>query len=166
VIENYPFYPPEAVYQRKAPSERPALVTRTVGSSRLAYMAGDVDASFWRFDNPDLGRLIGNTVRWLLAGQVSVSVAGDGLMEVLAWQTRAGFAVHMLNYNGPNAFRGHMRSPLDLGEQKVRIVLPEGAAPSNARLLWANAPVPFVRSGNAVELTVPKVGPYEVLAIT
>lgn len=166
VIDPYPIYPPEAVYQRTVPGNQPAVVTRSVGDARLAYMAGDMDATYWRLDNPDIGRLIGNAVRWLLNGRMPISVSGEGLVEVFAWKTQPGFALHLLNYNGPNAFRGHMRRPVSLGAQKVRIVLPEDATISGARLLWADAPIAFAQSGRTVELTVPAVGPYEVIALT
>ncbi len=166
VIGPYPVYPPEAVYRRKVPGDQPTMVTRTVGKARLAYMAGDVDATYWRLDNPDLGRLLGNTLRWLLDGKVPVTVSGEGLAEVFAWKTRPGYAVHLLNYNGPNAFRGHMRKPVSLGAQQMRIVLPDDARIGAARLLWADAAVPFAQNGRTVELTVPAVGPYEVVALT
>jgi len=165
VIEPYPVYPPEAVYPRKAPSDQPTLVTRTVGKARLAYLAGDVDATYWRLDNPDLGRLLGNVVRWQLDGRAPVSVDGEGLVELFAWETDSGYAVHLLNYNGPNAFRGHMRKPVSLGAQAVRIVLSDDRAIKSARLLWADAPVAFVQDGRTVTLTVPAVGPYEVIAL-
>lgn len=166
VIEPYPIYPPESVYQRSVASNHPAAVTRTVGNARLAYLAGDVDATFWRLDNPDLGRLLGNTVRWLLGDKVPVSVEGDGLIEVIAWKTRPGFALHLLNYNGPNAFRGHMRRPVNLGPQKVRLVVPEGTNVTKVELLKAGGSVPYTQSGRIIELTVPAVGPYEVVAFT
>ena len=166
VIEPYPIYPPESVYQRSEASNHPAAVTRTVGDARLAYLAGDVDATFWRLDNPDLGRLLTNTVRWLMGDKVPVSVEGDGLIEVIAWKTKPGYALHMLNYNGPNAFRGHMRRPVNIGAQKVRMVLPDDATLTGARLLKAGAAVPFTQNGRIVELTVPAVGPYEVVALT
>lgn len=166
IIEPFPVYPPESVYQRKVPGEQPTLVTRTAGTARLAYMAGDVDATYWRLDNPDLGRLLGNTLRWLLNGKTPVTVTGEGLAEVFAWKTRPGYAVHLLNYNGPNAFRGHMRKPVSLGAQKLRVMLDGDAPIKEARLLWADAPVAFAQNGRTVDLTVPAVGPYEVIALT
>ena len=164
-IKPYPVYPPEAVYQREPPSDIPALMSREVGNSRLVYMAGDVDSSFWRLDNLDLGRQMSNAMRWLLKGNNAVDVEGDGLMEVIGWETQRGFAVHLLNYNGANAFRGHMRKPVALTAQKVRIKLPSEKKIRQASLLHAGTTIAFQQTGNQVSLTVPKVEMYEVVAL-
>jgi hypothetical protein len=164
-IKPYPVYPPEAVYQREPPSDIPAMVSREDGNSRLVYMAGDVDSSFWRLDHMDLGRQMSNAVRWLLKGNNAVDVEGDGLMEVIAWETERGFAVHLLNYNGANAFRGHMRKPVALAAQQVHITLPAERTVRRASLLHAGTTVPFQQSRNRVSLTVPKVEMYEVVAL-
>lgn len=79
------------------------------------------------FAGVDLGRQLLNAVQGLMGYNNSVHVQGDGLMEVIAWETEPGFAVHMLNYNGPNAFRGRMRRPVTLGNQSVRVQLPREA---------------------------------------
>jgi hypothetical protein len=164
-IKPYPVYPPEAVYQREPPSDIPAMVSREIGNSRLIYMAGDVDSSFWRLDHMDLGRQMSNAVRWLLNGNNAVDVEGDGLMEVTAWETQRGFAVHLLNYNGANAFRGHMRKPVALTTQVVRVTLPAEKKIRQASLLHAGITVAFQQTGNRVSLTVPKVEVYEVVAL-
>lgn len=164
-IDPYPVYPPEAVYQRQPPSDRPAVVTRQAGAARLAYFAGDMDATYWRLDNPDLGRLLVNTTRWLTNGDMAVAVEGDGLMEVIGWRTRPGYAVHLLNYNGPNAFRGHMRKLVPLGPQTVRLTAPDAGRVRSARLLRAGTPVDMRREGGAVVLTVPRVDLHEVVAL-
>ena len=164
-IDPYPVYPPESVYQRKPPSDRPAVVLQQRGAARLAYLAGDMDATYWRLDNPDLGRQLVNTVRWLLDGKVPVSVTGEGLLEVTGWKTRPGYALHLVNYQGPNAFRGHMRKPVDLGPQVVRLMLPDAATIRAATLLRAGGPVAFRQSGRRIDLTVPSVGIHEVVAL-
>lgn len=164
-IKPYPVYPPEAVYQREPPSDIPAMVSREIGVTRLVYMAGDVDSSFWRLDHMDLGRQISNAVRWLLKGNNAVDVKGDGLMEVIAWETQQGFAVHLLNYNGANAFRGHMRKPVALNAQVVRVRLPAEKKIRQASLLRAGTTVAFQQTGNRISLTVPKVEMYEVVAL-
>jgi hypothetical protein len=164
-IKPYPVYPPEAVYAREEATNLPSVVLREVGKSRLAYFAGDMDATYWRTDNVDLGRQLLNAVHWLIGDTNSVHVQGEGLMEVIAWETEPGFAVHMLNYNCPNAFRGRLREPVALGNQMVRIQLPREVKIQTASLLRAETNVEFKQTGRIVELTVPSVKIYEVVAL-
>ena len=164
-IEPYPTYPPEAVYPRQAATNRPSVVTREAGRSRLVYFAGDMDASYWRLDNIDLERQLMNAVRWVVGETNPVLVSGEGLMEVIAWETEPGFAIHLLNYNGPNAYRGRMRRPVRLGEQKVRIQLPREVRIKDARLLRTEKNVTFQQKGRVIEVSVPSVGIYEVIAL-
>jgi hypothetical protein len=163
-IEPYPTYPPEAVYPRQAATNRPSMVMRESGRSRLVYFAGDMDASYWRLDNVDLERQLMNAVRWVVGENNPVQVTGEGLMEVIAWETEPGFAIHLLNYNGPNAFRGRMRRPVRLGEQKVRIQFPREVRIKNAMLLRAEKKATFQQKGRVVEVSVSSVGVYEVIA--
>jgi hypothetical protein len=165
LIDPYPVYPPEAVYPRNKPGDRPAVVTKQVGAARCVYFAGDMDATFWRLDNPDIGRLLSNSIRWLLNGKMPVTVSGEGLIEVIGWQTQPGYAIHLLNYNGPNAFRGHMRTLVPLGPQVVRLTLPEDRHIGSAELLRSGGSVPFHQSGRTLEITVPKVELHEVIAL-
>jgi hypothetical protein len=164
-IEPYPAYPPEAVFQRAAPTDMPSLVVQERGATRVAYLAGDMDATFWRSDNQDLARQMSNTISWLLRGKVPVSVSGEGLLEVIGWATEPGYAVHLLNYNGPNAFRGFMKEPVSIGEQVVRVTLPDDRPIRRANLLWVKQDTPFSQNERNVELRVPKLGLYEVIAL-
>jgi hypothetical protein len=164
-ISPYPTYPPEAVYMREPATNLPSIVLREKGKARLAYLAGDVDASYWRLDNWDLGRQLINTIQWVMGESNPVKVQGEGLMEVYAWETEPGFAVHMVNYNGPNAFRGKMRKAVPLGPQTVRLELPRNVTIRRASLLRAEKPLSFRQHGAIVEFTVPAVGSYEVAAL-
>jgi hypothetical protein len=165
MIKPYPVYPPEAVFMREALGDSPSIVLREKGASRLAYLAGDMDASYWRTDNRDLGRQLSNTIEWILNGKNPVTVGGDGLMEVFAWETEPGFALHLVNYNGPQAFRGRMRTPLPLGAQTVRFELPRDVKVKTISLLKAGTTVQFRQTGKLVEFTVPAVKTYEVAAL-
>jgi hypothetical protein len=165
MVKPYPVYPPEAVYMRQGPTDSPSVVLQERGKSRLAYLAGDMDASYWRLDNRDLGQQMLNIVHWLLRDDTAVTVQGEGLMEVCAWETEPGFAVHMVNYNGPNAFRGRMRKLVPLGPQTVRITLPRDVKVKTATLLEAERPVKITQRGRIVELTVPSVKNYEVVTL-
>jgi Hypothetical glycosyl hydrolase 6/Beta-galactosidase trimerisation domain len=164
-INPYPVYPPEAVYPRQDPTNMPSMVVREIGKSRLAYFAGDMDASYWRLDNIDLERQLINAVRWVMGENDPIQVRGEGLMEVIGWETEAGYAIHLLNYNGPNAFRGRMRKPVSIGKQSVRFELPHDVEIKTALLLRAEIQVKFKQMGRIVELTVPSVGIYEVVVL-
>ncbi len=109
VVPGYPAYPPELSYPPTPQTNEPAVVLREQGASRLAYFPGDLEATMWLSGHTDLSRLLQNSIRWVAGSAPPVTVQGKGLIEVFAWETEPGFAVHVLNYNNPNAHRGWMR---------------------------------------------------------
>ncbi|HVP48363.1 MAG TPA: alpha-amylase family protein [Bryobacteraceae bacterium] len=165
VLPPYPAYPPEMVYPRTEPANEPAIVLREHRASRLVYIPGDIDRSFWRSGNPDLSRLIQNCVRWLVRDGVLVSVEGDGVLEVFAWETEPGFALHLLNYTNPNMLRGWFTATYPAGAQRVRAELPDGVRGERVQLLRAGTSVSLERAGQFVEFTVPVVRDYEVAVV-
>jgi len=165
VMWPYPAFPPEMVYPRAEPAAEPAIVLRERGASRLVYIPGDIDRSFWRSGNPDLSRLIQNCVRWLVRDRAPVTVEGEGVVEVFAWETEPGFALHLLNYTNPNMLRGWFTQTYPVGAQHVRAELPEGVRGSRVELLRAGTSVPLKRDGRFVEFTVPGVRDYEVAMV-
>lgn len=164
-IDPYAIYPTAMVYPKTPFPEQPSMVLRENGKARLAYLAGDMDATLWRFDIPDLSRQIIDTIKWLLRDKVRASVTGEGLIEVIGWRTNGGYAIHLLNYTGPHAFRGFMRSPVNPGAQSLRLTLSDDRPIRRADLLWEKKPVEFHQSGRLLNLTVPKLGLYEVVAL-
>jgi putative glycosyl hydrolase-like family 6 (GHL6) protein/glycosyl hydrolase family 42 (putative beta-galactosidase) len=165
VLPPYPAYPPEMVYSRAPLTADPALVLRQQGSSRLVYIPGDIGRSFWRSGNPDLSRLLKNAIGWLVRDRAPVSVNGEGMLEVFAWETEPGFALHLLNYTNPNMLRGWFTATYPVGPQQVRAELPEGIAGDRVELLRAGTSVPLKRNGRMAEFTVPGVRDYEVAVI-
>ncbi len=165
VVPPFPAFPPEMVYTNTPRTEEPAIVIREKGASRLIYLPGDADRSCWRSGNPDLSLLLGNCVRWLLRGS-PVEVAGEGIVELFAWETEPGLAVHVINYNNPNMMRGWMRRSYPLGPQRVRMELPAGFHVSRVQALRAEINLPYRQSGRRIEFTIPRVEDYEVAALT
>src|SRR5262249_23702557 len=121
--------------------------------------------TMWISGHTDLSRLLRNTVNWLLREERPVTIEGSGLIETFAWETQPGYAVHLLNYTNPNAHRGWVREFYRIGEQKVRMKLPEGKRISRVELLKAETEVPFRKSGTSTEFTIPGVLDYEVAAL-
>jgi hypothetical protein len=167
VVPSYPAFPPEMVFPRTPHTDEPAVVFRENGRSRVAYFPGDVDRTFWRSGNPDLGQLLANTVRWLRGDAPRpVTIEGDGIVEAFAWETEPGHALHILNYTNPNMTRPFVRRFYPIGPLRVAFEVPAGRHVTRVEALRAGAPLPFKQEGRMVRFEVPTVADYEVVALT
>jgi Hypothetical glycosyl hydrolase 6/Beta-galactosidase trimerisation domain len=165
VVPGYVAYPPELSYPPIAKTNEPAVAVRERGKSRLVYFPGDIEATMWLSGHTDLSRLLQNAVRWVAGDPVPVSVEGNGLIEIFAWETEPGFAVHVLNYTNPNVHRGWVREFYPIGEQRVRMRLPPGRRVTRVKLLRAERDIPFHDEGGLIEFTMPSILSYEVAAL-
>jgi hypothetical protein len=167
VVPYYPAFPPEMVFPRTPKTEEPAAILRQAGSVRVAFYPGDIDRSFWRSGNTDLLQLIINSVRWVLGeGRQPVSVEGKGIVELFAWETEAGYALHMLNYTNPNMTRGFMHEFYRIGPQRVRFQVAAEKKIAAVRALRSGSTLPFKQNGRVIEFEVPSILDYEVVALT
>jgi hypothetical protein len=165
VVPGFVAYPPELSYPLQPRTDEPAMVVRQKGTSRLVYFPGDIERTMWRSGHTDLARLLQNSIRWVAGASAPVTIQGDGVIEAFAWETQAGFAVHILNYTNPAMHRGWIRSFYPIGGQKVRMALPQGRQVTRVELLRANTNVPFTGGAGSIEFTVPRVLDYEVAAL-
>lgn len=159
-------YPPEMAYSPETHTHQPAVVLRERGASRLAYFPGDYERSGWRSGNTDIAQLLQNTMRWVLRDRAPVSVTGEGVVELFAWETDPGFAVHILNYNNPNLHRGWIHRHYPIGPQTVRMIISAGRRIERVQLLRAEREIAFTQHGPNIEFTVPSVTDYEVAALS
>lgn len=167
VVPHYPAFPPEMVYPRIRQTEEPAAIFRQQGKSRIVYFPGDVDRSFWRSGNPDLSCLLINSVRWILEGQSAPAlVEGIGLLEVFAWETEPGFALHILNYTNPNAMRPFVSQFYPVGPLRVHVQLPSNRSISSVHALRSKKDLPFQNLGETIKFEISSVIDYEVVALT
>jgi Hypothetical glycosyl hydrolase 6/Trehalose utilisation len=164
VLPPFPGFPPELVYPPVGHTDEPAVVLAERGTSRLVFLPGDIDRSYWHSQNPDLSRILINAIRWMCP-EAPLTVTGDGLAEVIAWKTKPGFAVHILNYTNPQTLRGTYTEPYPLGPLTVRMTLPAGSNASKVHLLARDTMLPATRSDTTIEFTVPEVRDYEVATI-
>jgi hypothetical protein len=166
VVPGFVRYPPELAYPPVSHSDEPAVVLRENGVSRTAYFSGDIERTYWLTGHGDLLHLLHNTIKWITRDERLVEVEGDGFIEMLGWETQAGYAVHLLNYTNPNAHHGWMQSVYPLGPQTVRMKLPQGVRVVSVELLQAGRSVAFSLEGRVLRFTIPRVEDYEVSAIT
>jgi len=164
-IPPFPAFPPEFVYPETGKTVGPSVVVRE-GAGRVVYFSDDIDRTFWRSWNRDLGRLLSNAVRWAGRDDFDAKVTGDGLLDVIYWETEAGLALHMVNYTTPALMKGPAREISTVGKQQVRLKAPKGFRAGKALTLSGGHTLPFKTEGPDIVLTVPNVGEYEVVAIT
>jgi len=165
VVPGFVAYPPELAYPEPSHTSEPAVVVKEEGRSRRVYFPGDVERTLWRSGHTDLTRLLRNAIRWVAGQDSPVTIEGDGVVETFAWETEAGFAVHVLNYTNPAMHRGWLRDFYPIGSQRVRIKLPAGRRVTRVELLRGGATVPFQVNGGSIRFTIPRVVDYEVAAL-
>src|SRR5207248_2559985 len=135
VVPPYPRGIPELVYAHSRAemaytgpdSQMPGIVLRERGTSRIAYLPSDIDRCTWKYGNTDLSDLLQNAIRWVTHDSAEVRVRGDGVAEVIAWETEAGYSIHVLNYNNPNMTLPWIRKDSPIGPQRVEVTLRPGA---------------------------------------
>ena len=165
VVPGYVAYPPELSYPPTPHTNEPAAVVREKGKSRLVYIPGDIEATMWLSGHTDLSQLLQNSIRWVAGEDQPVRIEGKGLIEVFAWETEPGFALHVLNYTNPNLHRGWVREFYPIGEQKVRFRVPAGRHITRVELLRSERTVPFHAVGDAIEFAIPSIENYEIAAL-
>ena len=87
------------------------------------------------------------------------------MVEIFAWETEPGFALHLLNYTNPNMLSGWFTETYPVGEQRVRAELPDGVRGDRVELLRAGTSMPMKRDGRIVEFVVSGVRDYEVAVV-
>jgi hypothetical protein len=164
-VAQYPWYPTEGVYSRQPHTPFHTVVAREEGRSRLAYLAGDIEAGYWRSGAVDLGNLVSNTIRWMLVDTQPIRVQGDGLIEVYGWETEPGYALHFVNFTSSGFRATAMRGLCPLGEQRVRLTLSDARPIRRARLLRSGQALPVRQAGGVVEFALPSLADYEVAVL-
>src|SRR6185437_2147422 len=166
VVPGFVRYPPELAYPTERQTNEPAVVLQVSGKSRTVWFPGDIERTYWITGHSDLLRLLHNAIRWVSHEERVVQVEGPGLVEVFCWETAPGYAVHLLNYDTPNAFHGWLQTESQVGAQRVRMKLPAGVGVRSVELLRSGQKPAFALREQVLQFTVSGLGDYEVAAIT
>ena len=106
-----------------------------------------------------------NSVEWATNEEPVLTVTGPGVLDVTVWQQNNSLTVHLVNLTNPMMMKGPVRELIPVGEQKVRVRLPEGVRPKQARLLAAGRRLRPTQNGRYLSVTVPSIVDHEVVAI-
>jgi hypothetical protein len=164
-IPQFPWYPVEATFPDPDHTDIKTVVVRDNGPSKLVYFAEDIEATYWRTGADDLGDLLINALRWMIGNNTPLQVEGHGLVETYGWETEVGYAVHLINYTNPNFRTTGSRHIFPVGDQKVRLTLPDLKPIKRATLLHSGQPLTFEQSNQLVEFTIPNLTDYEAAGL-
>jgi hypothetical protein len=170
LIPSYPDLPMEMVYPRQEKTDIAGIYLReTAGGlpsvGRVAYFPWDIDRTFWEVLCVDHFKLLRNTVQWATNEAPLVTVTGPGLLDTTAWRNQDTIVIHLVNLTNPMAMKGPYREFIPVGEQTLKVRLPDGAHARKVHLLVAGKPPRYQRHGSELAITVPSVLDHEVVAI-
>jgi len=165
LIPSYPDLPMEQVFPRVEKTDIPEVYLRALGKSRIVYFPWDIDRVFWEVLCVDHGKLLRNAVEWAANEEKPVAVTGPGVLDVTVWRQRGSMTVHLVNLTNPMMMKGPFRELIAIGEQKVRVRLPDGNKARKVQLLVSGHAPRVEESAGHLALTVPTILDHEVVAI-
>jgi hypothetical protein len=165
LVPSYPDLPMEEVYPRQPHTDIPEVYAREIGKSRVVYFPWDIDRIFWEILNVDHGKLLANAVEWATNAEPPVTVSGQGVIDLTVWEQENSMTVHLVNMTNPMMMRGPFRELYAIGEQRVKVRLPEGRQVRRVQLLRHGQEVPVDVRDGWVHITVPGILDNELVAI-
>ncbi len=171
LIPSYPDLPMEKVYPRTEETGPAQVFLREFGGAegksrgRVVYFPWDIDRTFWEVLAVDHFKLLRNAVEWAANEGPPVTVTGPGILDVTVWRQKSSLTVHLVNLTNPMLMKGPVRELIPIGEQTVRVRLPEGTSVNKVHLLAAEKTPHSHREGSELTITVPSILDHEVVAI-
>jgi hypothetical protein len=165
LIPTYPDLPMEHVYPRKPDTDIREIYLRELGQNRVAYIPWDIDRTFWEIMNADHGRLLRNIINWTVNEEPPVRVTGAGILDVTVWRQERSMTVHLVNLTNPMMMKGPFRELIPIGEQSVRVRIPQNATLRKVHLLVSDKTPDYEIKDEVVSLTVPTILDHEVVAL-
>jgi hypothetical protein len=165
LIPSYPDLPMEMVWPRVNETDIPQVYVRQVGEGRVVYFPWDIDRSFWEVLCVDHGKLLANAVQWATNEEAPVTVEGPGVLDVTVWQQKQSMTVHLVNLTNPMMMKGPVRELIPVGEQVVRLLVPEDRQIRRVHLLRAGIEPEVRHERGAITVRVPSILEHEVVAV-
>lgn len=155
----------EQVYPRVLKTDIPQVYLRELGTGRVVYFPWDIDRTFWEVLSVDHFKLLRNAVTWATNEDPLITVTGPGVFDVTVWRQEDSLTVHLVNLTNPMMRKGPVRELIPVGEQRVRVRLPNGTRANKVWLLAAEKSPRVERSGQYLSVTVPSILDHEVVAV-
>ncbi len=165
IIPTYPDLPMEDVYPRVPDTSNRGVYLREIGDSRIAYIPGDIDRSFWQIMTPDHSRLMRNIIRWALKEEPLAEVKSPGsIIDVALWKQERSMTAHLVNLTNPMMMKGPFRELIPVSAE-VTIRTPKDLKVSGVKLLVSGAKPDYKIEGNVITVKVPGIEDCEIVGI-
>ena len=94
-----------------------------------------------------------------------MKVTGPGVLDVTVWMQKTSMTVHLVNLTNPMMMKGPIRELMAVGEQEVRVRLPQGRVVKRVHLLRSGLSPQVTYEDGYLVTRVPSILDHEVVAI-
>jgi hypothetical protein len=165
LIPTYPDLPMEMIWVRQPKTDIPGVFIRKFGKGKIIYFPWDIDRTFWEVLCVDHGKLLRNAVKYCTGDHPLLIVDGPGILDVTVWKQKDSLTIHLVNLTNPMMMKGPIRELIPVGQQVVRVRLPDGRKVTRVQLLNAGLPRPLEFDGEYLTIIVPSILDHEIVAV-
>ena len=151
----------------RATTDVPVAVHGTHGKGRTVYFANPMDALFYRYGFPDLGRVLANAVRHALADAHNLEVDAPEFVDVALNVQPRRKLVHLINFpvakQLSTGWRHAGRTIVPLRDIPVRVKLAAGERVREVRVASSEMVIACVQDGDWACVTAPALDDHEII---
>ena len=151
----------------RATTRVPVAVHGQYGNGRTVYFANPMDALFYRYGFPDLGRVLANAVRHALGDALDLEVDAPDFVDI-AWRVQPRRRlVHLINFPVAKqlntGWRHAGRTLVPVHDIALRIKLAPGERVREVRVASSESPLAVAQAGAWTCVTVPRLDDHEIV---
>lgn len=151
----------------RATTTTPVATRGNAGKGRVVYVANTMEALYYHYGFPDLGRVLANAVRWALAEPLTLEVDAPDYVDVTHMGQPGRALVHLINLPLDKPLNTGWRHPgrnlVAVRDIVVRLRPPAGQKVKSARLASNEALLSFEMRNDACVVTVPALTDHEIV---
>jgi hypothetical protein len=145
----------------------PVAVRGNSGKGRIVYFANAMEALYYRYGFPDLGRVLGNAVRWAGEAPPELEVDAPDYVDVTLMGQAGRRLVHLINLPLDKPLNTGWRHPgrnlVEVRDIRVRLRAPAGRRVASVRLATSEERLSVTVRDGACEVTVPSLVDHEIV---
>jgi hypothetical protein len=166
-VPPIPTSPPEHIFMREPVTAIPGLVLRELpAGNRIAYLPADLDRQFSTDNNPDVGDVLANLIRWTVQDDLPVTVAGPGLVDVHVWHQPGKVILHFINLTSAGTWRTPVHELIPIGPHRITVRLPADVAGTRLQPLTEGTFSPLDKQGDQVSFEIASTADHNVVVIS